>query len=73
MKIKNRLKEWRVKKGDITQEELAQAVGVSRQTINAIEKGKYLPSLALAFKLSLYFETTIEELFYVDENSTKET
>ncbi len=73
MKIKNRLKEWRVKKGDITQEELAQAVGVSRQTINAIEKGKYLPSLALAFKLSQYFKTPIEELFYVDENSTRET
>ena len=47
----------------ITQEDLAQALGVSRQTINAIEKGKYNPSLELAFKLASYFETTIEEIF----------
>ncbi len=48
---------------EITQEDLAQALGVSRQTINAIEKGKYNPSLDLAFKLAAYFETTIEDIF----------
>jgi len=48
---------------ELTQEELAQALGVSRQTINAIEKGKYNPSLDLAFKMAAYFETTIEEIF----------
>ena len=48
---------------DLTQEDLAQALGVSRQTINAIEKGKYNPSLDLAFKMAAYFETTIEEIF----------
>ena len=68
MKIKNRLKEWRVKKGDITQEELAKAVGVSRQTIIAIEKGKYTPSLLLAFKLSRYFGVKIEDIFYLTDN-----
>ncbi len=68
MKIKNRLKEWRVRKGDITQEELARAVGVSRQTINAIEKGKYLPSLPLAFKISAYFGVKIEDIFFVEED-----
>lgn len=47
----------------ITQEDLAQALGVSRQTINAIEKGKYNPSLDLAFKLAEYFETSIENIF----------
>ncbi len=47
----------------LTQEDLAQALGVSRQTINAIEKGKYNPSLDLAFKMAAYFETTIEEIF----------
>ncbi len=68
MKIKNRLKEWRVKKGDITQEELAKRVGVSRQTINAIEKGKYLPTLKLAFKLSKFFGVTIEDIFYIEND-----
>lgn len=47
----------------LTQEDLAKALGVSRQTINAIEKGKYNPSLDLAFKMAAYFETTIEEIF----------
>ena len=48
---------------ELTQEDLAQALGVSRQTINAIEKGKYNPSLDLAFKMAAYFETSIEDIF----------
>jgi putative transcriptional regulator len=60
--MENTIKVLRAVKG-ITQEDLAQALGVSRQTINAIEKGKYNPSLDLAFKLAAYFETTIEEIF----------
>ena len=48
---------------DMTQEDLAQALGVSRQTIIAIEKGKYNPSLDLAFKMASYFETTIEDIY----------
>lgn len=48
---------------NITQEELAQALGVSRQTIIAIENGKYDPSLKLAFKISNFFNKRIEELF----------
>ena len=47
----------------MTQEELARKVDVTRQTINAIEKGKYNPSLDLAFKLAWLFDMTIEELF----------
>ena len=58
----NRLKELRAKY-DLTQEDLAAKVGVSRQTIVAIEKGKYDPSLPLAFKLARCFGTTIEEIF----------
>ncbi|MBG6108960.1 helix-turn-helix transcriptional regulator [Frigoribacterium sp. CG_9.8] len=46
-----------------SQEELAKIVGVSRQTIISIEKGRYAPSLALAFKLTQHFETTIELVF----------
>lgn len=48
---------------EISQGALAEALGVSRQTINAIEKGRYMPSLPLAFALARYFETTIENLF----------
>lgn len=60
--MKNTLKVWRAKR-DITQAELAEAVGVSRQTINSIERGRYDPSLELAFKLARYFDCQIEEVF----------
>jgi putative transcriptional regulator len=54
---------------DLTQEHLAQAIGVNRQTILAIEKEKYIPSLNLAFKISRYFEVNIEEVFIFDEKT----
>ncbi len=60
--MKNKLKVQRVIK-DMTQEDLAHTLGVTRQTINAIEKGKYNPSLDLAFKLAMLFDMKIEELF----------
>jgi len=53
----------------ITQEDLASALGVTRQTILAIENGKYNPSLELAFKMAKYFETTIEKVFLYKENT----
>ena len=56
---------------DLTQEDLADKVKVTRQTINAIEKGKYLPSLDLAFKLSHLFEVKIEDIFYEEEKDEK--
>ncbi len=59
----NELRVCRARK-DITQGDLADAVGVSRQTIISIEKGKYDPSLDLAFKLANYFGVPIEELFH---------
>jgi putative transcriptional regulator len=49
---------------DLSQAALAHAMGVSRQTINAIETGRYLPSLPLAIGLARFFETTVEELFH---------
>lgn len=52
---------------DITQEELAKEIGVTRQTIISIEKGNYNPSLELAFKIARYFDVTIEEIFIYDE------
>lgn len=60
--MKNNIKVQRAIK-DMTQEELARKVGVTRQTINAIEQGKYNPSLDLAFNLARLFDMTIEELF----------
>ncbi|MDO5844695.1 MAG: helix-turn-helix transcriptional regulator [Methanocorpusculum sp.] len=60
--MKNKVKVYRAMH-DLTQDALAQALGVTRQTILAIEKGKYDPSLELAFKMSRYFDTTIEEIF----------
>lgn len=60
--IKNFVKEYREKQ-NLTQEELAKAVGVSRQTIIALEKGNYEPSLGLALKLAIFFETAVEDIF----------
>jgi putative transcriptional regulator len=60
--MKNKLKVLRAER-DWSQAVLADKVGVSRQTINAIETGKYDPSLPLAFKLSKLFDLTIEEIF----------
>jgi putative transcriptional regulator len=60
--MKNKIKVFRAM-NDLTQEDLAQAIGVTRQTILAIEKGKYVPSLDLAFKIARNFNVTIEEVF----------
>ncbi len=60
--MKNKLKVLRAER-DMTQADLAESLGVSRQTINAIEKGKFDPSLPLAFKISALFELSIEEIF----------
>jgi putative transcriptional regulator len=63
--VDNNLKVWRAK-ADVTQKELADAVEVSRQTINAIERGRYDPSLELAFALADFFDCTIEDIFDPD-------
>jgi len=60
--VKNRLETLRKERG-VRQEDLALALGVSRQTIISLEKGKYNPSLALAFRLARYFALPIEEIF----------
>ena len=60
--MENKLRVLRAVK-DITQEDLARELGVTRQTIHAIEVGKYDPSLELAFKLAHFFESKIEEIF----------
>ena len=60
--VDNDLNVWRAK-ADVTQEELAEAVEGSRQTISAIERGRYDPSLELAFALADFFECAIEDIF----------
>ena len=64
--MKNRLEEIRKQKG-IKQEELADAMGVSRQTISSLENGRYNPSVILAIKLARYFGMNVEEIFIYEE------
>jgi putative transcriptional regulator len=64
--MKNKIKVFRAMH-DLTQEDLAHAIGVTRQTILAIEKGKYVPSLDLAFRIARHFNVSIEEVFLYDE------
>ena len=66
--LKNTIKVQRAKK-DLTQEKLARLVGVTRKTINTIEKGKYVPSTYLALKLSKALDVTVEELFQLPSNA----
>lgn len=63
--MKNRVKEFR-KQRKLTQDELAQEMGVTRQTINAIENNKYNPTLELAMKTARYLSVPVEELFLLD-------
>ena len=64
--MKNRLEEIRKHRG-IKQEELADVMGVSRQTISSLENGRYNPSVILAIKLARYFEMNVEDIFIYEE------
>ena len=65
--LENKLKELRFKRGQMTQEELAGALDVSRQTILAIEHGRFNPSVVLALRLARFFGATVEEIFMLKE------
>lgn len=65
--MKNHLEKLRKERG-IKQEELADSLEVSRQTISSLEKGRYNPSIHLAFKIAHYFDLTIEEIFIYEED-----
>lgn len=67
-KIINHIKEHRTRM-NLTQEELAKAVGVSRQTIISIERGRYVPSLPLALKFAKFFNKSIDEIFFIAEDN----
>lgn len=67
LKIENNVRKLRFLNNEMTQKDLAKLVGVSRQTIIAIEKGQYSPTLELCFKLSIAFNTPIDEIFYIEK------
>ncbi|OKY26915.1 MULTISPECIES: helix-turn-helix transcriptional regulator [Thalassotalea] len=67
-KVNNCIKVWRAKL-DITQQELAQKVLVSRKTISTLERGVYMPSVGLALKLAELFDTKVEEIFTLDDKT----
>lgn len=64
--VVNRIRDYRTESG-LTQDDLAQAVGVSRQSINAIERGRYIPSLPLALRFARFFGCSTDELFLLNE------
>jgi len=61
--IKNDIRKHRFLSGEMTQQQLADKIGVTRQTVLAIESGKYSPTLELAFKIAAVFEVTLDEVF----------
>lgn len=66
--MKNKIKVFRAMR-DMTQEELAEKISVTRRTINSIERGKYNPSIEVAYRIARTFNVTIEEVFCFDEDS----
>lgn len=69
--MKNRLEEIRKQRG-IRQEDLAEALDVSRQTIGSLENGRYNPSINLAFKIARFFKMSIEDIFIYEEEKSNE-
>ena len=67
-KIQNNVRKLRFLNDEMTQANLAKVIGASRQTVVAIEKGQYSPSLELAFKSSKAFNKSIEDIFYIEED-----
>ena len=64
--MRNRVRQQRVERG-MSQREVAAALGVSRQTVIAIENGRYSPSLPLAFRIAHFFDSTVDEMFDASE------
>ena len=67
MKLENNLRQYRFTHDEITQQDLANAVGVTRLTIHSIETGKFNPSTLLALKIARFFNAAVEEIFYLDD------
>jgi putative transcriptional regulator len=67
--LNNNLKKCRFEKDGISQQELANAIGVTRLTIHSIETGKFNPSVLLALKISRFFEKPVEEIFFLEKDN----
>lgn len=65
--VRNRVRRLRFERGEMTQQELAERAGCTRQTIGALEQGQYVPSLALAFRVARAFGLGVEEVFEYEE------
>lgn len=70
MVINNRIRKLRFDHNEMTQQELADKTGVTRQTVVAIEKGNYSPSLELAFRIALAFNVGVEDVFYIEQQDS---
>ncbi len=68
--IRNNIRKLRFNHDEMTQQQLAEKAGVTRQTIVAIEKGHYSPSLELAFRIARVFNVPLEEVFFVEEDQS---
>ena len=66
-KLKNNLRKCRFEHNEISQQQLANEVGVTRLTIHSIEKGKFNPSVTLALKIAAFFNKPVEEIFYLED------
>lgn len=67
MKLGNNIKRCRFDNDDMSQEELANEIGVTRQSIHSIEKGKFVPSTLLALKIAKFFNKSVEDIFFINE------
>jgi len=72
LRLGNNIRRCRFNHNETSQEELAKAIGVTRQTIFSIEKGKFAPSTLLALKLARFFGKSVEEIFYIIEDDEYE-
>ena len=72
LKLGNNLRRFRFDHNEISQQALANAVGVTRLTIHSIEKSKFVPSTLLALKLARFFNKSVEDLFYIIEKEQKD-
>jgi len=68
MKLCNNLRRYRFDNNEMSQQDLADAVGVTRQTIFSIEKGKFVPSTLLALKIARFFKKSVEDIFFIIED-----
>lgn len=71
MELGNNIRRLRFENNEMSQEELATAVGVTRQTIHAVEKGKFVPSALLAFRIARFFRANVEDVFYLTGENIK--